>query len=407
MTDFGLTNGYQVHDGLDQREAATQYILDIASEFFQINDISINNNKMVAIPINSRVSNLFLSISGLSIFISKKGKSHRYLSIFFSTEGLSKSSLVKANLDIRFFTNLVLRKAVSDKQLLYLVSANTLIHKGLKLKFGLLLNFSSNTIYHPSFYGLKSFFQVQSESKVASLISFANSGNILGHLFSYRSHDLQVLCWHPVYLLSSPVYIHVSAFDNFLVGIVCILLDCNLSLGGSLVNPFWFCGEVPMSTKKLDSHGSVSEWFKLSVVFLNSRSFSLIYPSVLNSIGSLNILESFGTDSLSVYIDGSLSNLSTVGYRAGTGTFFEDINLGLGIGVSGLMSSTLAELQAIALALKSVPSLSSIKLFLDSQSALDACRLELNLVCPDFYNQCWVKCHHIVNVIHNKNLKIS
>ncbi|KAG9305432.1 hypothetical protein G9A89_021150 [Geosiphon pyriformis] len=159
-------------------QAATQHILNVTSKFFQVNDISINNDKTVAIPINSRVSSSFLSISGSPISVAKKGESHRYLGIFFSTEGLSKLSLAKAHSDIHFFVNLVLRKAISDKQFLYLVLAvlqpiiNALVHKGLKLKSGLLLDFPSNTLHHPSFYGLKSFSQVQSECKVASLVSF-------------------------------------------------------------------------------------------------------------------------------------------------------------------------------------------------------------------------------------------
>ncbi|KAG9300046.1 hypothetical protein G9A89_018323 [Geosiphon pyriformis] len=129
--------------------------------------------------------------------------------------------------------------------------------------------------------------------------------------------------------------------------------------------------------------------------------FLLTYPSVLNSVGSLNILESHNfvsvcncllqvdADSLSVYTDGSLSGLGTVDCRAGTAAFFKDINLDLGISVSDLILSTLVELQVIALALESVPSLSSVKLFSDSQSALNAYRSELDLACPDFCNQYW------------------
>ncbi|KAG9297023.1 hypothetical protein G9A89_008609 [Geosiphon pyriformis] len=165
MTDFGLTDGYSVHDGLDQGEVfspllwrifydpllcevkhqesvygyrlnshfvfrngrtefragfstffaagafvndtiwvgnnqtATQHILNIANEFFRINDISINNNKTVVISINSRISNPFLFISSSPISIAKKRGSHWYLGIFFSSDGLSKSSLAKVHLN--------------------------------------------------------------------------------------------------------------------------------------------------------------------------------------------------------------------------------------------------------------------------------------------------------------------
>ncbi|KAG9300054.1 hypothetical protein G9A89_018331 [Geosiphon pyriformis] len=137
----------------------------------------------------------------------------------------------------------------------------------------------------------------------------------------------------------------------------------------SLANFFWFYGEVSM--------------------------FAVL---VSDGIGSLNIFESsgfvsvcdcllqVGADSLSVYMNEFFSNLGTVGCRANTIVFFENIELGLGVSVSDLMSSTLVELQAIALALESVPPLSSINLFLDSQSALDAYKFELGLTCLDFCN---------------------
>ncbi|KAG9307152.1 hypothetical protein G9A89_016980 [Geosiphon pyriformis] len=80
-----------------------------------------------------------------------------------------------------------------------------------------------------------------------------------------------------------------------------------------------------------------------------------------------------GADSLSIYTDGSLSNLGLVGYRTGVVAFFENVDLGLGVSVSGLMSSTLVELQTIALALECVFFLCSVNLFSDSQSALNAC----------------------------------
>ncbi|KAG9289083.1 hypothetical protein G9A89_022392 [Geosiphon pyriformis] len=528
MTDFGLTSGYHVHDSLDQEEesvcryrlnshfvskndcsksqagfssffatgvfvddtiwvgssqTATQHILNVTSKFFCVNDISINNDKTVVIPINSRVSNPFLSISDLPISIAKKEESHRYLGIFLLTKNFSKSSLVKAHSDIRFFTNLVLKKTVTDKQFLYLVLAvlhpivsyrtqfsfisvgmynkwDALIHKGLKLKSGLLLDFPNDAIYYPSFYGLKSFFQVQSENKIASFVSFANSGGILSRLFFYRSHDLQVLCWCPVHLLSSPVCIHVSASNNFLTDMVCVFLDCNVSLGGSLVSSFWSHGEVPMfkilgesrflrflpslwqysiafvdqlrdchsavydwyifkQWKKLDPRGPVPEWFKHSVLFLNSVGFSHTQSLVLGDGGPSNILKSgefvfvcdhllaTGASSLSVYTDGSLSNLGMVGCKAGTAVFFEDIGLGLGVSILGLMLFTLVELQAVALALECVPSSSFVCLFLDSQLALNACRSELDLVYPNYHNQCWVERCHIVNMICNKKLRVS
>ncbi|KAG9291896.1 hypothetical protein G9A89_004834 [Geosiphon pyriformis] len=518
ITDFELTSGYCVHNGLDQgevfssllwrifydpllcevkrQESVCEYRLNFHfvsknghsefqagfSSFFATGAFVDNMIWVGSMNFFMSMTSLlimtkrypFPSIAGSSpISIAKRGESHRYLGIFISTKGLSKPSLIKAHSDIRFFTNLVLRKVVSDKQFLYLVLTvlfpivsyrtqfsfilvdvynkwDALIHKGLKLKSGLSLDFPNDAIYYPSFYNLKSFFQVQSKSKIASLISFANSGGILGRLFSHRSHDLQVLCWHPVHSLSFPVYIRVSTSNNFLARMIRVLFDCSVSLSGSLISSFQSHGGVPMSevlgelrflrffpslwqygiafvdqfcdhhgTKRLDSRGPVPEWFKLSVLFLNSVKSSHAQSLVLSDSGPSNILESgdfvsvcdhllaTGASSLSVYMDGSLSNLGTVGCRTGAAVFFEDIGLGLGISVSGLMSSTLAELQTIALTMECIPLLSSVCLFSDSQSALDACRSELGLVYPNYCNQCWVEHYHIVNVIRSKKLRVS
>ncbi|KAG9298159.1 hypothetical protein G9A89_000036 [Geosiphon pyriformis] len=196
-----------------------------------------------------------------------------------------------------------------------------------------------------------------------------------------------------------------------------VLLDFNLALNRSLATPFRFCSGIPMSAvldkskflKCLPSlqqhgiafvdqlhnhHGAVFDWY----TFKRWKN---------NFMSVHNCLSWAGSSSLSVYTDGSLSNLSTASCRADAATYFEDIGLSLGISVLGLMSSILAELQAIVLALEYVPSSSSVQLFSDSQSALDACKSELSLACPDFCNQCWIKHHHIVNVVHNKNLNIS
>ncbi|KAG9287246.1 hypothetical protein G9A89_008876 [Geosiphon pyriformis] len=511
MTDFGLTDGYCVHDGLDQGEhifydsllyevkrqdsvygyrlnshfisrtgrvdpqaglfsflaasvfvddtiwvgssqAATQHILDIASEFFRFNNISVNNNKTVAIPINCRVLDPHLTISGASISVAKRGESHYYLGIFLSSEGLSKPSLAKAQADVWFFVNLVLKKAISDKQCAYLVSAvlfpiisyrtqfsfvsvgvcskwDALVHKVLKSKSGLPRDFPSDALHHPSLYNLKTFEQIQAESKSASIVAFANSTGILGRLFSHRSHDLQVFSWHPHHPLLFPARVGISPSDNFLVGVVRIFSGCDLSLGGPLACAFCRRCGTPMSLvlgefcffkcisllrcygiafveqlrdrngdgtfkhwKRLDPRGPVPFWFDLSVRFFDSivplsSSSSLVDGHAVSDIhfsrdfGVIcDTLPTIDAAHLSVYMDGSLSGLGTVNMRAGAAVFFEDINLGLGVGVSGLVSSTLTELQAIALVLECVPFSRSIDLFSDSQTALDACRSESSLV---------------------------
>ncbi|KAG9303193.1 hypothetical protein G9A89_000728 [Geosiphon pyriformis] len=464
-------------------QSATQHILNVASEFFNINDISINNNKTVAISINCDGMAFSLLISGSPISITKKRKSHHYLGIYLSTEGLSKPSLAKVHSDVWFFSNLVLKKAVSDKQLSYLVSAvlfsiigyrtqfsyipisscrkwDTLICKGLRSKSGLPCDFSNDTIHYPFLYGLKTFEQVQVESKLALVVSFANSVRILGCLFSHWSHDLQVFCWCPLHPLQCPVCVKVNSLNNFLVGVMHIFSGCDLLLGGSLTSAFRHRSGTPMSLvlgesnyvksvsslqhygiafvdqlwnrngtvfewktfkwwKRLDPYGLVPVWFELSVRFLGGVSSLPVCSMFLADCGSSDVLRSheFGVigaslfnsnvGHFSVYTDGSLSNLGTVDIKAGAAVFFKDIGMGLGVGVSGLMFSILMELQTITLVLECVPSSRLVDLFSDSQAALNACRLEMELVRPDFRNWCWIECCHIVNVIHHKNLKVN
>ncbi|KAG9307491.1 hypothetical protein G9A89_017321 [Geosiphon pyriformis] len=233
--------------------------------------------------------------------------------------------------------------------------------------------------------------------------------------------------------------------NNFLAGVVCVLLDCNVSLSGFFDSPFRLCGGILMSTilgksrfvrflpslwqygivfvdqlhDRHDPHGPTPEWFMLSVKFLSGTSSPCVLSPALVDEGRQSILASLGfvlvrdrlsqvlSSSISVYTDGFLTNLGTKNCAAGAGVFFSDIDLRLGVGVSGLLSSTLAEIQAIVLALKCVLCSSFVWLFSDSQAALDACKLELGLVCPDFHNCCWVECQHIVNIIHGKNLMIE
>ncbi|KAG9305874.1 hypothetical protein G9A89_016526 [Geosiphon pyriformis] len=332
--------GSVIKDALEKNQefsqAATQHILNVASKFFRLNDISINNDKTVAIPINCRVATPYLTISGMPISITNRSEPHHYLGIFLSSDGLSKSNLVKVHLD--------------------------------------------------------TFEQIQAESKSASVIAFVNLVGVLGCLFSHRSHNLQVLSWRPRHPLLFPVRVRVSPLNNFLAGVVCIFSGCDLSLDGSLAGTFHLHCSTSMFLvlgetiffkyvsflrrygiafieklcdrngivfdwktfkcwKRLDPHGPVPSWFDFFVCFLGGVVFSSGH-SLYEGVDLLSV----GAVCLSVYTDGSLSNLGTVDILTGTVVFFENIGSGLDVGVFGLVSSTLVELQAIALALECVKS---------------------------------------------------
>ncbi|KAG9299017.1 hypothetical protein G9A89_020330 [Geosiphon pyriformis] len=300
-------------------QATIQNILDIVSEFFVINDISINNKKTVAIPINRGVKIVSLSINGLPILIAKKDEVHHYLGIFLSTKGLLKLSVAKMH---------------------------------------------SN--------------QVQSKGKLAVLISFSNSFGVLGHLFEHRFLDLQVLEWSPLNPLQFPVGLHVSLVNNFLAGMVKIFLCNKLSLtGASLAS-------------------SVESTCLSGMSILDSEEFSAVVSG----------LHEVWSDSFEVFTNGSLKNFGEADVANGAAAFFPAIDMSIGIKVHGLLSSTMAKLQAIALSLECVPSFCTIVMHTDSQAAINACISEMLLSVPDFCSSCWLERCQIFDLVHEKDLSV-
>ncbi|KAG9300521.1 hypothetical protein G9A89_002399 [Geosiphon pyriformis] len=455
MTDFGLSGGYKVHD----------------------------SEKTVAIPINQGIKVASLNICGQPISIVKKGETHWYLGIFLSTEGLSKLSVVKAHADVRFFINVVLRKAITDKQFSYLVSAvlqpivsyrtqfsfvssnvcrkwDVLVRKGLRSKACLPHDFPDTALHHPSLYGLKPFEQVQSEGKIAALMAFSNAFGILGRLFRHRFLDLQVLGWASLDPLQFSVRLRVSPVNNFLAGMVKIFLGSELTLVNNLPTAFRNPGRFPLSSvlgkslyfdsvkslkrfgvafgnrlfdkkgvlldwktfhcwKRLDPCGPVPHWFMVSSEFLKGQGYSFS-----GSVGSaeklgLDILGSgefsavkdglhdIWSDSFEVFTDGSLRNAGSVEVACGAAVYFPVLDISIGVAVRGLLSSTMAKLQAVTLALECVPSSSTVVLYLDSQAVIDACVSEMSLGASDFRNQCWLERCHIFNLVRDKDLSVS
>ncbi|KAG9285789.1 hypothetical protein G9A89_013214 [Geosiphon pyriformis] len=495
ITDFGLSNGYRVHDGLDQNEVkrhehlcgyqintnfmaktdrvkncggmvsffaasafvndtiwigdcqtSMQYALNIASEFFSINDISINNEKTMAISINQGVQVASLSISGRPISIAKKDKTYHYLEIFLSMDGLSKPSVAKVHSDVRFFVNIVLKKTIMNKQFSYLVlavlqSIDVMIKKSLKIKACLLCDFPDAALHHSLLYGLKFFEQLQSESKLAAVVFFSNAKGILGHLFNHRFLDLQIVGWAPLNPLQFSVKLCISLVNNFLAGVIEIFLHNELSLANNLPSAFCCLGAFLMSSvlggshyfdlvcslkcfgiafadrlldkkggimnwktfyqwKRLDLRGPTPYWFDCVVKFLVgggalfSGSSWPVGFSGLDVLGSEEFSEiqsclyELWSNSFEVFTNSSLINAESGDVGGGAAAYFSAVNLSISVKISGLLSSTLTELQAVVLALECVLSFCTVVLYLDSQAAINACVFEVSSTVPDFCVPC-------------------
>ncbi|KAG9303721.1 hypothetical protein G9A89_018618 [Geosiphon pyriformis] len=366
-------------------QASTQYILNIASEFFIINDISINNDKTVTILINQGVKDVSLLINSLPISIAKKDKSYWYLDIFLSTEDFFKPSLVQAHKNVKFFSNVMLKKTITDKQFFYLVLAVLQPIKSLKAKTALSCDFPNKVLYHSSLYGLKPFKQIQSEGKLASLVFFSNECGIFGCLFEHKFLDLQVLEWSFLNPLQYPVKLCVNPVNNFLAGIVRIFLENELSLVNNL--PSAFCESYKKSVvmdwktfqqwKKLDPRGPVSYWFTLVFKFMNNTIALETGSAISSDLPVLDVLDSnefldvhsslldVWSDHIEIYTDGSLKGAGSAKITCRAVAYFPAANMSIRIRVFGLLFSTLAELQAIALALECVPASCNVALYSD------------------------------------------
>ncbi|KAG9288231.1 hypothetical protein G9A89_021262 [Geosiphon pyriformis] len=385
---------------VESYQTLTQYALNIASKFFEINDISINNDKTVTIPINQDVKVASLSICGQPISIAKKGK----------------PSVAKAYSNVCFFVNVVLRKAITNKQFSYLVSTVLQSIKSFKLKACLSHDFSDAALHHPLLYGLKTFKQIQSESKLAAVIfEFADYG-----LGSYKSFAVLVrLCVSPV--------------NNFLANVVKVFLSNKLSLANNLPNIFHSSGVFLISLvfgdalyfssvhflkhfgvvfddrlldkkghKKLDLRGPVLSWFRQTSQFLcnsntESSGFSVVWSS----------LHKIWSGSFNVFIDSSLRNFGLVDVSSSAAVYFPAVNLSLEVKIWGLLSSILAKLQAIALALECVLSFCTVVVHTDSQAAINTCVFKMSTAVPDFHVPCWVERHHIFNLVYKKNINVK
>ncbi|KAG9301790.1 hypothetical protein G9A89_003337 [Geosiphon pyriformis] len=395
-------------------QALMQYALDITSEFFLINNISINSEKTVVIPINQSVKVASLNINGQPISIVKRGKTHRYLGIFLLTESLSKPSLAKTHSD----------SIVNYRTQFSFVSLNVchkwdaLVKKSLKLKAGLLYDFSDTALHHLSLYGLKFFEQIQTESKLVAVVTFFNALDILGHLFDHRFLDLQILDWTLLDLLQFPVKLHVSLVNKFLTGVVKIFLSNKLFLANNLSCTFHNSGNFSMSLvlrsasyfgsvrslkdRLLDKKDHVIDWKTFHQwKRLDPRGSFLCNDGALlfglvkaNQLSGLNILTS---EEFSDLCNGLLKNFGFFIVAGSAAVYFSTINHSIGIRVRGLMSSTLAELQTVALALKCVPSF----------TVIDVCVSKLSYLVPNFQVLCWMEKCYIFNLIRKKDLSMS
>ncbi|KAG9293984.1 hypothetical protein G9A89_019322 [Geosiphon pyriformis] len=162
---------------------------------------------------------------------------------------------------------------------------------------------------HAKFWAGRSFF-FAAGAFVDNMIWVGSSQSTTQHILNIASEFFWIndISINNDKTVAIPINSRVSDSSLFIsAGMVYILFDCKLSLGGSLASSFQF--HALAGVGPLDICGSND------------------FLSVCNCLSRV------GIDSLFVYMDGSLKNLDTIGCKAGAAAFFEHINLGLGVGV--------------------------------------------------------------------------
>ncbi|KAG9302254.1 hypothetical protein G9A89_008745 [Geosiphon pyriformis] len=136
--------------------------------------------------------------------------------------------------------------------------------------------------------------------------------------------------------------------------------------------------------KQLDPRGPVPYWFSLTSDFMNNSIFLGVGAATATKENVLSVLNSdkfsevcdnllkVWSDCIKIYTDGSLKYTGSVEVTGGAAAYFLAANAGIGVKVTGLLFSTLTELQAVVLALECVLFSCSMVLYLDSQSVIDA-----------------------------------
>ncbi|KAG9300733.1 hypothetical protein G9A89_023531 [Geosiphon pyriformis] len=192
-----------------------------------------------------------------------------------------------------------------------------------------------------------------------------------------------VFSWCSHHSLVFPTHIGITPSNSFLAGVVRIFSGCDLSLGNSPSYAFCHREGTPMSLI-LGKPNFLKCVSSLKCYGITSAVSSSVDSSLGKSCALFDVYQSHGfgivcdnlldvdTACLSVYMDRFLSGLRTRDMKVSAAVFFEDVNSGLGVSMSGLVSSMMVELQAISLALECVSSFCSVNLFLNSQAALDA-----------------------------------
>src|SRR3954469_24548947 len=215
---------------LSEKQENLETILEIADDFYTLNNIKVNKTKselIVNVPGKDVPDEIELNFGTESIKIrpAKKNESIRTLGVWINFEGNRRFIKKQAQDEVESMCNILKRKKLTDKQLLYLYNmvimpcieyrtqlcflskneCDTIMkpfRKLFKQKMCFSITMPNAILENRQIYNFRDFYEVQLQSKISNFLIQINDTHLLGEITDLRLKQLQ----HKEWLQYSPLY---------------------------------------------------------------------------------------------------------------------------------------------------------------------------------------------------------
>src|ERR1044072_6945150 len=236
-----------------------ELILEIADDFYKLNNIKVNKTKselIVNIPNEDIPQEITLSFGNETVVISpaQRNESIRTLGVWINFDN-NRSFIKQQALDeVRSMCNIIKRKRLTDKQLLYLFNMVIIpkieyrtqlcylsptecsdIMKPFRKIFKQKLHFASSMpnaiLENRLLYNFRDFYEVQLQSKISNFLIQINSNNLLGEITNIRIKQLQTREWLQYSPLFSWPYnkVYKKHYKCFITSMISLCYKNNIS----------------------------------------------------------------------------------------------------------------------------------------------------------------------------------
>jgi ribonuclease HI/endonuclease/exonuclease/phosphatase family metal-dependent hydrolase len=233
-----------------------QLILDDAREFYKANDSQINSLKSVLIVINGKGNQERLEIkAGLNKEVVKKIDNRefaRFLGVWIGSTNTRKDAIFRIKEEIRKIANALKHKKTTERQTTYIINRVLIprieyriqhchipenicdklsveLRRAVRNKLGISNTTPNSTIHHKGIVGLKSIWEIQSESHITNLINRLNDTSPAGTATVIRLKQAQIINWEPVNILKEKIPDSFEYKDNLAASALKMAKDLNIN----------------------------------------------------------------------------------------------------------------------------------------------------------------------------------